>query len=269
MKLTSLSSRMLVTHRAPPVRRDRPRTRGIVLSIAAVSVSLIMLACGGNGGSGGSSEITGSDEEGFLPESCGGRVEGQVAVDCTVSGDTDAMCVFGDHCSCSEGFACANGSRETAEGSVECAPEVTCVPDEAGPSSSPDDPATYGDEDSSGGSSNSDPQSAGGSSSSGGAPSTGDGDGDSNGDGDGDFVADPPAQEEDNPDLVGFTARSCGATLIGDGTPIDCTAYGDSQSLCVFGNHCACSEGFACAEGQVIAGNECSERFTCVPVGAQ
>ncbi len=47
---------------------------------------------------------------------------------------------------------------------------------------------------------------------------------------------------------------------------VDCTAYGDVNSICVFSNHCYCSDGFVCEDGEILAGNECNSRFSCVPV---
>ena len=48
-------------------------------------------------------------------------------VACQSNGDSNAFCVYGDHCSCSiaEGFVCAT---EPTDGSGECQQEILCVP---------------------------------------------------------------------------------------------------------------------------------------------
>ena len=61
---------------------------------------------------------------------------------------------------------------------------------------------------------------------------------------------------------VGSSAQGCGAPnqcL----EPIDCTAQGDSDAICVFSNHCLCSEGFVC-EGMAVGG-ECDPGDGCAP----
>ena len=61
---------------------------------------------------------------------------------------------------------------------------------------------------------------------------------------------------------VGTTARSCGAPPP-DRMPIDCTENGDVDAFCVFGDHCACSEGFVCEESGTPG--ECLPGQSCVP----
>ncbi len=45
--------------------------------------------------------------------------------------------------------------------------------------------------------------------------------------------------------LRGQVPRSCGGGRDGSG-PVDCTAEGDLDASCVFGDHCRCSPGFVC-----------------------
>jgi hypothetical protein len=99
-----------------------------------------------------------------------------------------------------------------------------------------------------------------GSGGAGGAPSSGG----AEGSGGGDFVIAPPPQGDN-----GSIAVSCGYYIYVDGMdigpdPIDCTAYGDVDAICVFSNHCYCSEGFRCAL-ESEWGQECDQRVTCVP----
>jgi hypothetical protein len=70
---------------------------------------------------------------GTLPESCGRfGPEASAPVDCTASGDRQAVCVFGDHCGCSEGFRCTEpfspDQANCAGRLCECARGATCVP---------------------------------------------------------------------------------------------------------------------------------------------
>lgn len=86
-----------------------------------------------------------------------------------------------------------------------------------------------------------------------------------------------------DPVLVGSTERSCGGNMWSlDGQTfldcriggeheshpecviVDCTAHGDTGAICVFSNHCLCSDGFLCAGGEKTAG-ECDPRWSCVP----
>ncbi len=78
--------------------------------------------------------------------------------------------------------------------------------------------------------------------------------------------ADGPVTARDaaiDPFLVGQIPTSCGAPDQGL-VPIDCTARGDADAFCVFGNHCGCSEGFRCE----VRGDfepECDPGVVCVP----
>ena len=105
-----------------------------------------------------------------------------------------------------------------------------------------------------------------------GAETVGDDDGESAG-GDGIETADDEGGEtveeegERFPD-PGSTAENCGAVNLGDGdSGVDCTAYGDTESACVFSNHCLCSEDFVCTEGYEgfeIPAQECAPGATCI-----
>ena len=55
--------------------------------------------------------------------SCGTVEAGIHPVDCQAGGDEEAFCIFGDHCSCSEGFEC-----EISRRSGECEPAEGCSP---------------------------------------------------------------------------------------------------------------------------------------------
>ena len=50
---------------------------------------------------------------------------------------------------------------------------------------------------------------------------------------------------------------------------LDCTAQGDTGAFCVYGDHCACSEGFICGalDGSEGGGNagECAYGEVCLP----
>jgi hypothetical protein len=70
---------------------------------------------------------------GTLPVSCGRfGGDGSAPVDCTGNGDVDAICVFGDHCGCSERFRCTepfSPDQASCAGRLcECARGATCVP---------------------------------------------------------------------------------------------------------------------------------------------
>lgn len=75
------------------------------------------------------------------------------------------------------------------------------------------------------------------------------------------------------PDLIGHVERSCGAFNFEDGmeienTIVDCTEFGDEESICVFSNHCWCSAGFHCAGSEPEPSGrpmECPHGATCVP----
>ena len=64
---------------------------------------------------------------------------------------------------------------------------------------------------------------------------------------------------------LGSSATSCGAVEQGL-TPVDCTAYGDTNAFCVFSNHCACSmeDGFVCEGWKEGDGSECTPGLVCV-----
>ncbi len=62
------------------------------------------------------------------------------------------------------------------------------------------------------------------------------------------FVAPDSADASIDPSLVGTLPVSCGS-FGGDGSaPVDCTGNGDVDAICVFGDHCGCSERFRCTE---------------------
>jgi len=45
-------------------------------------------------------------------------------------------------------------------------------------------------------------------------------------------------------------------------TPVDCTSQGDSNSACVYGNHCQCSAGFLCETS--MESGECKPGDVCI-----
>ena len=63
--------------------------------------------------------------------SCGQEQQGLTPVNCMAHGDTEAYCVYGNHCGCSSAFLCegleAYFGPSNATGQ-ECAPGATCVP---------------------------------------------------------------------------------------------------------------------------------------------
>jgi hypothetical protein len=67
----------------------------------------------------------------------------------------------------------------------------------------------------------------------------------------------------------GMTNTDCGSLEQGeDVVPTDCTANGDTESMCVFSNHCMCSVGFECEEvfeGLMPGAKECAPGSSCVP----
>lgn len=93
-----------------------------------------------------------------------------------------------------------------------------------------------------------------------------------------DATADPPNDRSDTTDTVaedtstdvdpldiGNIATSCGSPMQ-DLVPVDCTRNGDVDSFCVFGNHCACSEGYECEVPFAdIDGPECAAGSVCIP----
>jgi hypothetical protein len=65
------------------------------------------------------------------------------------------------------------------------------------------------------------------------------------------------------PESIGNVPTSCGSP-----DPIDCTQYGDSKAICVFGHHCMCSveNGFTCATpGEFGGDKECDPGVYCMP----
>ena len=76
----------------------------------------------------------------------------------------------------------------------------------------------------------------------------------------------PAADSGVSPAEVGQVPRSCGAQRP-DVPPVDCTADGDDEAQCVFGDHCLCSEGFECEVQTMWPGTpECDPGSICVPV---
>ena len=72
---------------------------------------------------------TGDDSErvGSSATSCGDPIQGLEPIDCTMHGDTDAFCVYGNHCYCNRdaGFQCEAPLMDDWD---ECAPGSTCIP---------------------------------------------------------------------------------------------------------------------------------------------
>ena len=71
-----------------------------------------------------------SQRPGTSATSCGDRDFGLEPVDCTMHGDTDAYCIYGNHCHCNTdaGFQCEEPFMDDW---AECAPGSTCIPIEA------------------------------------------------------------------------------------------------------------------------------------------
>ena len=71
-----------------------------------------------------------SERVGTSATSCGDPIQGLEPVDCTIHGDTDAFCVYGNHCYCNRdaGFQCEAPLMDDWD---ECEPGSTCVPIEA------------------------------------------------------------------------------------------------------------------------------------------
>jgi hypothetical protein len=132
-----------------------------------------------------------SDFAGSTPEDCGAPGQGLEPIDCTAYGDADAVCVFSNHCMCSDGFACEANYPGTP--GPECAAGSACY-------------------------------------------------------------------------TAGTMPTSCGSPDQGVET-VDCTASGDLNATCVFGDHCMCGEGFVCEElasaGMPV--EECAAGSGCVP----
>jgi len=76
------------------------------------------------------SDTTTSDDDvmiGSDPTSCGAPGQGLEPIDCTEHGDTNAQCVFSNHCFCTadDGFECEQ--RRDGLTVEECAEGSTCV----------------------------------------------------------------------------------------------------------------------------------------------
>ncbi len=69
--------------------------------------------------------------QGMTNTDCGDPAQGEdvVSTDCTAYGDTESMCVFSNHCMCSEGFECEEVFEGLEPGAKECAPGSSCVPE--------------------------------------------------------------------------------------------------------------------------------------------
>ena len=102
-------------------------------------VTLVLVGCatthppdGNDGGTDASVVIadTGHDayldpsQVGQVATSCGAADQGLTPIDCTAHGDTTAFCVFGNHCSCSDGFVCERPGFVDPE----CDAGASCVP---------------------------------------------------------------------------------------------------------------------------------------------
>ena len=205
------------------------------------------------------------DVSGNQSDSCGDPNQGLEPTDCTAGGDNASVCVYGHHCMCSEGYIC-DGESPLGENSHKCEPGVGCVlatelgnvgtePDSCGDPNQglePTDCTAGGD--------------------------TGSGcvygnhclcsegyicDGESLL-GENNYECEPGVGciPDPGPGIVGAEADSCGAPSQGL-EPIDCTAGGDMDAVCVFSNHCMCSEGYIC-DGPDLAGPECEPGVGCV-----
>ncbi|MEC9466251.1 MAG: hypothetical protein VX834_10725 [Myxococcota bacterium] len=66
----------------------------------------------------------------------------------------------------------------------------------------------------------------------------------------------------------GSSPTSCGSPDQGL-EPVDCTAFGDVNAMCVFSNHCYCNvdQGFVCEVDSDWGSNqECAPGSSCIPV---
>ena len=85
----------------------------------------------------------------------------------------------------------------------------------------------------------------------------------------------PPSPDASSTDALedvptepaGSTPQSCGSPDQ-NLTPVDCTAQGDTDAVCVFSNHCLCSTGFVCASDASAGTSECSAGDICIPAPA-
>ena len=209
---------------------------------------------------------------GDSPASCGAPAQDLEPVDCTQHGDVNAVCVFSNHCMCSEkeGFECEEPSET---GGMDCAPGSTCNPQKGDPEGPVGSTATSC-----------------GSNSQGLEPVDCTKYGDLNafcvfsnhcacseqfmceqasdfGDNECKAGSSCVLIKEDPTGPAGSTPTSCGAA--GQGLDaVDCTQYGDVNASCVFSNHCMCSvdEGYQCEEaGDAGDGSECKPGSSCKP----
>ena len=211
-------------------------------------------------------EMAGTEFIGHDATSCGSPDQGLNPVDCTQAGDVNSACVFSNHCMCSEGYVCENNTLWP--NTSECDPGSICIPEPmipigASPQScgapeqdlDPVDCTVHGDLNSvcvfsnhclcSGGYICDDSTQASNAS-----------------------ECDPGSVCIPDPNVPrGFTPQECGAPDQGL-VPVDCTAAGDLNSMCVFSNHCACSEGYVCQSNiQWPDLLECDPGSICVPIG--
>ena len=177
---------------------------------------------------------------GTTANSCGNLLEGRMRVDCTLNGDDDATCVFGDHCFCSPEFRCT--SEVLYAGTNECDPGASCVPrmdeDRCGSPQLPFlrvDCGQLGDT---------------GASCVGGLNcrcSEGYRCGQDNPQESGQLCEPNQTCVPENQGGEGTRSDSCGPDR-GNLGPANCGIFGDSGAFCVFGDHCACSDGFVCEQ---------------------
>ena len=203
---------------------------------------------------------TGAEILGSTANTCGAPEDGLAPIDCTLRGDEGAVCVFSNHCLCSDGFVCERLIPGLER--QECDPGITCVrrepdgsrPTDCGQGDAVTDCTVNGDLQaqcvfsdhclcSDAFACELDPM-----------PD------------DGFQECDPGAgclPRADN-GFVGASANSCGSAQQGL-VPVDCQAAGDTEAGCVFGNHCLCSEGHYCAGGPVDR-NECQPGEICLAI---
>ncbi|MGB0645843.1 MAG: hypothetical protein ACPGQS_01650 [Bradymonadia bacterium] len=195
-----------------------------------------------------------SEFPGTTARSCGNLFEGRMRVDCTLNGDVDATCVFGDHCFCSPAFRCT--SEVLYAGTNECDPGGTCVPrlneDRCG---SPDFPflkvdcGQLGDTEASCVNGLNCRCSEGYRCGQDSPPAAGEL-----------CEANQTCIPEDE-GREGTRADSCGQAR-GDFDPTNCGIFGDTNAFCVFGDHCACSDGYVCEQSGLPG--ECLPTQRCV-----
>lgn len=66
------------------------------------------------------------EDFGNIATSCGSPMQDLTPVDCTVNGDTEAFCVFSNHCACSAGYECEVPYPDTD--GPECSAGSVCIP---------------------------------------------------------------------------------------------------------------------------------------------